>query len=41
MKLEHRIRAEADGVVESIPVSVGDKVDAHQLLVHMQTEANP
>jgi propionyl-CoA carboxylase alpha chain len=33
MKLEHRIRAEADGVVESVPVVVGERVDAHQVLV--------
>jgi propionyl-CoA carboxylase alpha chain len=33
MKLEHRIRAETDGVVTSVPVKVGDKVDARQILV--------
>ena len=35
MKLEHRIRAAADGVVASVDVAVGDRVDASQVLVTM------
>ena len=33
MKLEHKIRAAAGGVVAEVRVRLGDKVDAHQLLV--------
>jgi acetyl/propionyl-CoA carboxylase alpha subunit len=38
MKLEHRIRAEIDGVVQSVAVVVGDKVDAHQVLVLLEDQ---
>jgi propionyl-CoA carboxylase alpha chain len=33
MKIQHRIVATADGVVEKVWVEVGDRVDAHQVLV--------
>lgn len=33
MKMEHRITAEADGVVGEVLVTAGDSVDAHQILV--------
>jgi len=33
MKMEHRIVADADGVVDEVLVSVGQSVDAHQVLV--------
>ncbi|GAC1320948.1 MAG: biotin carboxylase N-terminal domain-containing protein [Acidimicrobiales bacterium] len=36
MKLEHKIKASADAVVSEVRVSVGDKVDAHQLLVVLE-----
>ena len=33
MKMEHRIEANADGVVTELRCAVGDQVDAHQVLV--------
>jgi 3-methylcrotonyl-CoA carboxylase alpha subunit len=33
MKMEHRIGADVDGVVERVLVNVGDSVEAHQLLI--------
>jgi propionyl-CoA carboxylase alpha chain len=33
MKMEHRVTAPADGVVTEVRVAVGDRVDAHELLV--------
>jgi 3-methylcrotonyl-CoA carboxylase alpha subunit len=38
MKMEHRVTAPRDGVVEEVRVSVGDYVDAHQLLVVLADE---
>jgi propionyl-CoA carboxylase alpha chain len=38
MKMEHRITAPRDGVVETVHVSVGDQVDNGQLLVSMAEE---
>jgi biotin carboxyl carrier protein len=35
MKMEHRIVADADGVVSNVLVKVGDQVDAHQLLIEL------
>jgi biotin carboxyl carrier protein len=35
MKMEHRITADADGVVDEVLVSVGDSVDAHQVVVRL------
>jgi len=39
MKMEHRIIAPRDGAVEDIRVSVGQFVDAHELLVTLAEEA--
>ncbi len=36
MKVEHRVVAAADGVVDEVLVAVGDNVDAHQLLVRLR-----
>ncbi|MET0740580.1 MAG: biotin carboxylase N-terminal domain-containing protein [Candidatus Nanopelagicales bacterium] len=33
MKMEHRITADADGVVEQVLVELGDSVEAHQVLI--------
>jgi biotin carboxyl carrier protein len=33
MKMEHRITAPIDGVVQEVPVSEGDQVDNGQILV--------
>jgi propionyl-CoA carboxylase alpha chain len=33
MKMEHRIAAEADGVIARVLVEVGQSVDAHALVV--------
>jgi 3-methylcrotonyl-CoA carboxylase alpha subunit len=38
MKMEHRITTPTDGVVEDVRVAVGDRVDAHQLLVVLAAE---
>ncbi|MEM8902945.1 MAG: biotin carboxylase N-terminal domain-containing protein, partial [Actinomycetota bacterium] len=38
MKMEHRIVAPGDAVVGEVLVSVGDQVDANQVLVHLETE---
>jgi propionyl-CoA carboxylase alpha chain len=38
MKMEHRITAPRDGVVEEVRVASGDYVDAHQLLVVLAEE---
>ncbi len=40
MKMEHRIVADADGVVVDVLVAVGDSVDAHQVLVTLGTESD-
>ena len=32
MKMEHTVRAPADGVIASIPVAAGDQVDSGQVL---------
>ena len=40
MKVEHRIVAAADGVIDAVLVDVGDSVDAHQLLVRL-ADAGP
>ena len=39
MKMETVIRAEHDGSIRSVPVSVGTRVEAHDLLVGMADEA--
>jgi pyruvate carboxylase len=39
MKMETVIRAEHDGSIRSVPVSVGTQVEAHDLLVEMADEA--
>ena len=39
MKMEHAVRAPVDGVVASIPVSVGQQVDANQVLAVVETSA--
>ncbi len=36
MKMEHRITAAVDGVVDEVLVNTGDSVDAHQVLVTLQ-----
>ena len=36
MKMEHRITAATDGVVDEVLVNTGDSVDAHQVLVTLQ-----
>ena len=36
MKMEHKITADTDGVVEEVLVSVGQSVDAHQVVVVLQ-----
>jgi biotin carboxyl carrier protein len=41
MKMEHRIVAPRDGVVEQVHVSVGDQVDNAQLLVTLTEEESP
>lgn len=35
MKMEHRITADADGVVDEVLVAVGDSVEAHQVVVRL------
>jgi biotin carboxyl carrier protein len=40
MKMEHRITAPRDGVVEEVRVEVGDYVDAHELLVTLAEEGS-
>lgn len=37
MKMEHRITADADGVVDQVLVAVGDSVEAHQVVVRLTT----
>ena len=39
MKMEHRIRADADGVVAEVLVEVGQSVDAHALVVEIDPAA--
>ena len=39
MKMEHRIVAPRDGIVEQIHVTAGDQVDNAQLLVTLADEA--
>ncbi len=41
MKMEHRIVAPRDGVIEQVHVSVGDQVDNAQLLVTLTEEDSP
>ena len=41
MKMEHRIVAPRDGVVDQVHVSVGDQVDNAQLLVTLTEEESP
>jgi biotin carboxyl carrier protein len=36
MKMEHRIAAEADGVIARVLVEVGQSVDAHALVVEFE-----
>jgi len=36
MKMEHAIKADADGIVTSLPVKVGQAVDAGQLLIVLE-----
>jgi propionyl-CoA carboxylase alpha chain len=36
MKMEHRITADADATVVEVVVSVGDAVDAHEVLVVLE-----
>jgi propionyl-CoA carboxylase alpha chain len=38
MKMEHRITAPRDGVIETVHVTIGDQVDNGQLLVSMAEE---
>ncbi len=38
MKMEHRVAAEADGVVRAVLVEVGQPVDAHALVVEFEDE---
>ena len=38
MKMEHRILADADGVVRAVLVEVGQSVDAHALVVEFEDE---
>ena len=38
MKMEHRITAPRNGVIDAVHVSVGDQVDNGQLLVSMAEE---
>ncbi len=40
MKMEHRIRADADATVVEVVVAVGDAVDAHEVLVVLEPD-NP
>jgi biotin carboxyl carrier protein len=35
MKMETVVRAESDGEIKSVPVSVGTQVEAHDLLVEL------
>jgi acetyl/propionyl-CoA carboxylase alpha subunit len=41
MKMEHTIRADADGVVAEIHVAVGQSVDAHTVVATLTVEADP
>ncbi|MFN8149044.1 MAG: acetyl-CoA carboxylase biotin carboxyl carrier protein subunit [Candidatus Nanopelagicales bacterium] len=41
MKMEHTIRADADGVVTEIHVSVGQSVDAHTVVATLDAGAQP
>ena len=38
MKMEHRITADADGVVSEVLVSPGQSVDAHAVVAVLATE---
>ena len=38
MKMEHRIKADADGVVAEVRVEVGDSVDAHHVVAVLEEE---
>lgn len=39
MKMEHRLTATQGGVVQAVLVSIGDSVDAHQILVRVEEES--
>ncbi len=41
MKMEHRIKADADGVVEEIRVAVGDSMDAHHVVAVLEEDPEP
>ena len=38
MKMEHRIKADEDGVVAEVRVAVGDSVDAHHVVAVLEEE---
>ena len=38
MKMEHRIKADDDGVVAEVRVAVGDSVDAHHVVAVLEEE---
>jgi geranyl-CoA carboxylase alpha subunit len=38
MKMEHPLKSDVDGVIESLTVKKGDQVKLRQLLVSVQTE---
>ena len=38
MKMEHRIKADGDGVVAEVRVAVGDSVDAHHVVAVLEEE---
>jgi propionyl-CoA carboxylase alpha chain len=38
MKMEHRIKADEDGVVAEVRVAVGDSVDAHHIVAVLEEE---
>ncbi len=41
MKMEHEVRAPADGTVKGVAVAAGDQVDARQLLAVVEPEGGP
>jgi biotin carboxyl carrier protein len=38
MKMEHRIKADGDGVVAEVRVQVGDSVDAHHVVAVLEED---
>ena len=38
MKMEHRIKADAGGVIAEVRVAVGDSVDAHHVVATLEDE---